>query len=108
MIQDEFRHALYSYYLYNAGNYVHDPMMHGPLLYHFNALAYFLFGVSDFTARLHGVVAGVLLVLSPLLLRTRRNSGRSKHRHLNSRICLTITSELPVFLEKLELVIEPR
>jgi uncharacterized protein (TIGR03663 family) len=44
-------------------------MMHGPFLYHLGALMYFLFGVSDFTARLITVFLGVGLVLTPLLLR---------------------------------------
>ncbi len=52
MSHDESLHALYSYYLYDAGNYEHNPMMHGPLLFHINALVYFLFGDSDTTARL--------------------------------------------------------
>ena len=69
MSHDESLHTFYSWKLFIGEGYVHDPMMHGPLLYHFNALAYFLFGVSDFTARLHGVVAGVLLIASPLLVR---------------------------------------
>ncbi len=69
MSHDESLHTFYSWKLFMEGEYRHDPMMHGPLLYHFNALSYFLFGVSDFTARLHPVIAGLLLVFSPLLVR---------------------------------------
>ncbi len=62
MSHDESLHALYSYYLYDRWDYVHDPMMHGPLLFHANALVYALLGVSDFTARLLPALAGTLVV----------------------------------------------
>jgi len=69
MSHDESLHALYSYYLYNGGGYIHNPMMHGPFLFHANALIYFLFGDSDYTARIAPALFGVFMVLSPLLLR---------------------------------------
>src|SRR5512136_1367737 len=69
MSHDESLHTYYSWKLFDGQGYQHDPMMHGPLLYHATALSYWLFGVSDLTARLFPVLAGVLLVLSPLLLR---------------------------------------
>lgn len=62
MSHDESLHAIYSYYLYDRGNYQHDPMMHGPLLFHVNALFYFLFGVTDATARLGPALAGIATV----------------------------------------------
>jgi uncharacterized protein (TIGR03663 family) len=69
MSHDESLHALYSYYLYNGSGYVHNPMMHGPFLFHANALIYFLFGDTDYTARIMPAIFGVILVMSPLLLR---------------------------------------
>jgi uncharacterized protein (TIGR03663 family) len=69
MSHDESLHALYSYYLYNGSGYVHNPMMHGPFLFHANALIYFLFGDNDFTARIVPALFGVCLVMIPLLLR---------------------------------------
>jgi uncharacterized protein (TIGR03663 family) len=69
MSHDESLHALYSYYLYNGSGYVHNPMMHGPFLFHANALIYFLFGDSDYTARIVPAIFGVIMVMSPLLLR---------------------------------------
>ncbi len=69
MSHDESLHALYSYYLYNGTGYAHNPMMHGPFLFHANALIYFLFGDSDYTARIVPAFFGVLMVFSPLLLR---------------------------------------
>lgn len=69
MSHDESLHVYYSWKLFAKGEYVHDPMMHGPVLYHATALMYWLFGDSDFSARLFSALMGILLVLSPLLLR---------------------------------------
>lgn len=74
MSHDESLHALYSYYLYNAGNYEHNPMMHGPLRFHVNALMYFLFGDSDTTARIAPALAGLGVMAMALLF--RRYIGR--------------------------------
>ncbi len=63
MSHDESLHALYSFYLAERGEYVHDPMMHGPLLFHLNALVYWLTAtVSDYTTRLAPALIGTLLV----------------------------------------------
>ena len=51
MSHDESLHTLYSWNLYAGKGYQHDPLMHGPFLFHINALIYFLFGDNDFTAR---------------------------------------------------------
>src|SRR6266568_199390 len=66
---DESLHATYSYYLYRGSGYKHDPLMHGPVLFHLTALMYFLFGVSDATARFAAALAGTALVFTPLFLR---------------------------------------
>jgi uncharacterized protein (TIGR03663 family) len=91
MSHDESLHTYFSYLLYKGQGYQHTPMMHGPLQFHLIALTYFLFGVSDFTARIPAVlfsiltiwmvwywrkylgrtgalIAGVLLVISPYML----------------------------------------
>jgi len=44
-------------------------MMHGPFLYHINALIFFLFGVSDYTSRISVALYGTILVATPYLLR---------------------------------------
>lgn len=63
MSHDESLHALYSFYLAERGEYVHDPMMHGPLLFHLNAFVYRLTAhVSDYTARLAPALVGTLTV----------------------------------------------
>jgi len=71
---DESLHCQYSWYLYIGRGYEHNPMMHGPFLFHATALSYFLFGDSDFSARLPIALIGTLLVVFPYLL--RRYLGR--------------------------------
>src|SRR5579871_6286040 len=66
---DESLHATYSWYFAQGRGYVHDPLMHGPLLFHMTALVYLLFGSSDATSRFAPALFGTALVLVPLLLR---------------------------------------
>ncbi len=66
---DETLHALYSWRIYTGEGYIHDPLLHGPFLYYFGALIYFLFGDGDFTARLGAALFGTVLTLLPLLIR---------------------------------------
>ncbi|HXF85549.1 MAG TPA: flippase activity-associated protein Agl23, partial [Anaerolineales bacterium] len=91
MSHDESLHTYFSWLLYRGQGYQHNPMMHGPFQFHILALTYFLFGVSDFTARIPAVLfsiatvwmvwywrrylgkwgaltAGLLMVLSPYML----------------------------------------
>src|SRR5215211_5251264 len=91
MSHDESLHTYFSWLLYRGQGYQHTPMMHGPLQFHMLALIYYIFGVSDFTARIPAVlfsiatvwmmwswrdflgkwgalVAGLLLVISPYML----------------------------------------
>jgi uncharacterized protein (TIGR03663 family) len=91
MSHDESLHTYFSYLLYKGQGYQHTPMMHGPFQFHILALTYFLFGVSDFTARIPSVlfsigtvwmvwywrrylgktgalIAAVLMVISPYML----------------------------------------
>ena len=63
MSHDESLHALYSFYLYDNGNYDHNPMMHGPLLFHLNAITYFFFGDNDYTARIIPALSGLGVIL---------------------------------------------
>ncbi|MBX2999726.1 MAG: TIGR03663 family protein [Caldilineaceae bacterium] len=62
MSHDESLHTVYSYQLYREGTYVHNPMMHGPWLFHANALIYALFGVSDATSRMAPALTGIAMV----------------------------------------------
>ncbi len=91
MSHDESLHTYFSWLLYRGQGYQHTPMMHGPWQFHWIALSYFLFGASDFTARIPAAVfgittiamvwywrrylgkagaliAGVLMIISPMML----------------------------------------
>ena len=50
MSHDEINHVYFAYQFYNGGEYVHNPITHGPLQFHLLELSYFLFNVSDFSA----------------------------------------------------------
>ena len=68
---DESLHAYFSWQLSIGNGYVHNPMMHGPLQFELNAVLFYIFGVTDVTARSLYAVFGVLLVVCPLLLRDK-------------------------------------
>lgn len=69
MSHDESLHVYYSYNLYMKGDFDHTPLMHGPILFHANALMYALFGDNDFTGRIYAALLGVGMVFTPLLFR---------------------------------------
>lgn len=69
MSHDESLHTQYALQYYRGEGYRHTPLMHGPFLFHVTALTYWLFGASDFTARLPVALLGVLLVVLPYFLR---------------------------------------
>jgi uncharacterized protein (TIGR03663 family) len=69
MSHDEGLHVYYSWRLYAGQGYVHNPVTHGPFLFHATALVYALFGASDATSRLVPALFGVALVGLPYLLR---------------------------------------
>jgi uncharacterized protein (TIGR03663 family) len=71
---DESIHAWEAWKLVTGQRYVHDPVYHGPFLYHVTALVYFLFGVSDTTARLGAALFAIAAVL--LVWPMRRWLGR--------------------------------
>ncbi|MGQ9501893.1 MAG: 6-bladed beta-propeller [Anaerolineae bacterium] len=66
---DESLHMLYSYKLYNGEGYRHDPMMHGPFLFEFHALLFFLFGHNNYVGRVGVALFGVALVMLPYWFR---------------------------------------
>jgi predicted membrane-bound mannosyltransferase/DNA-binding beta-propeller fold protein YncE len=66
---DESLHATYSWYFYEGRGYTHDPMMHGPFQFHAGALAFILFGPSDFVARVPAALFGTGIVALICLLR---------------------------------------
>ncbi len=102
MSHDETNHVWPSFDLYQGRGYRHDPITHGPMQFHLIALSFFMFGDSDFTARIPaalfsvgavffawwgfrrylgktgGLVAAFLMLISPYMLfygRYTRNEG---------------------------------
>ncbi len=76
---DESLHAYFSWQYYVGRGYQHDPMMHGPLLFHLTRLSYHFFdlfmgvgqGDTNATARVMPAIFGTLLVPMPYLLRNQ-------------------------------------
>src|SRR3970040_2930792 len=55
---DESLHAWKAWQLFQGEGYQHKPWMHGPLQFFGTAASFFLFGVSDYTARIFPALAG--------------------------------------------------
>ena len=72
MSHDEVNHVVPSYTL---ETYVYDPVTHGPFQFHAIAFSYFLFGDSDFSARIPAALFGVAVVAFTLFA-WRRYLGR--------------------------------
>ena len=66
---DESIHAWESWKLVTGQPYRHNPIYHGPFLYHFTAFIFLLFGHSDYTGRLSPALLGIALVVLPIFLR---------------------------------------
>ncbi len=66
---DESIHTDWSWNLYTGRGYQHNPIYHGPLLYHLTALSFFLFGDNDVTGRLPNALLGIVLVALPYFFR---------------------------------------
>ncbi|MBK5106476.1 MAG: TIGR03663 family protein [Anaerolineales bacterium] len=74
MSHDETSHVYFSWILDQGRGYSHDPVTHGPLQFHLIAFSYFLFGDSDFSARLPVAIASILSVV--FLWNYRRYLGK--------------------------------
>src|SRR5512133_215535 len=75
MSHDESLHTYFSWLLYRGQGYTHTPMMHGPLQFHLIALSYFMFGASDFTARIPAATFSILTIAAVWIW--RRYLGRA-------------------------------
>jgi len=71
---DETSHVYYAWRLFKGFGYSHDPITHGPLQFHLLALTYFIFGASDFSARIPTILAGIATI--GFLWKYRRYLGR--------------------------------
>ncbi len=70
MSHDESLHTQFSYQFFDGQGYQHTPLMHGPFLFHITSVSYWLFGDSDFAARVPVAIFGIILVVMPYFLRT--------------------------------------
>ncbi len=70
---DETSHVYYAWRLFKGMGYSHDPITHGPFQFHFLAFVYFLFGDSDYTARIPAAISSVLTII--FLWKYRRYLG---------------------------------
>ncbi|HEX2998880.1 MAG TPA: flippase activity-associated protein Agl23, partial [Armatimonadota bacterium] len=66
---DEAIHTDWSWNLYTGRGYQHNPIYHGPFLYHFTALIFFLFGDNDVTGRIPNALFGMVLLALPYFFR---------------------------------------
>ncbi len=74
---DEAIHAWFSYQLLTTGNYLYDPVYHGPILYYITASMFALFGDSDLVGRILPRIAGCALIpLVYWLYRLRYLTGK--------------------------------
>jgi predicted membrane-bound mannosyltransferase len=74
---DESIHTTFSWkFATGETPYIHNPLSHGPFLFHANALIYQLFGANDATSRLLPAIVGIAIVATPWLLRDRAFLGR--------------------------------
>ncbi|WP_319379359.1 flippase activity-associated protein Agl23 [uncultured Methanocorpusculum sp.] len=74
---DEAIHAWFSYQLLTTGNYLYDPVYHGPFFYYITASMFAIFGDSDLVGRILPCVAGCALIpLVYWLYRLRYLTGK--------------------------------
>jgi uncharacterized protein (TIGR03663 family) len=75
MSHDETSHVYFSWQLEQGRGYKHDPITHGPLQFHMIALSYFLFGDTDFSARMWAALTSIATIA--FLWNYRRYLGRA-------------------------------
>ncbi len=75
MSHDENSHVYYSWRFYKGEGFQHDPLMHGPLLFHLTAASFFMFGDNDFTGRIPQALCSVAMVM--FMIFYRRYLGRA-------------------------------
>ncbi|HJJ37460.1 MAG TPA: TIGR03663 family protein [Methanocorpusculum sp.] len=92
---DEAIHAWFSYQLLTTGNYLYDPVYHGPFLYYITASMFAVFGDADFVGRILPAIAGCALIpLVYWLYRLRYLTGKVAAA---SALFLAVAPELVYF-----------
>jgi uncharacterized protein (TIGR03663 family) len=92
---DESIHAWFSYELLTKGTYSYEPMYHGPFLYYVTAGMFWVFGQSDFVARLLPALFGTLLL--PLVYFIYRLGYLDKRQALVAALFVAISPNLVYF-----------
>lgn len=59
---DESLYGVYCWRFFKGEGYRYDPMMHGPFMFHFQVLIFFLFGVGDFSVRMAPALLGTVMI----------------------------------------------
>ncbi len=66
MSHDEVNHVAPAYSFYKGEGYQYDPVTHGPFQFHMITLSYYIFGASDFSARIPAALFGIATVVFAL------------------------------------------
>lgn len=66
---DESLYGVYCWRFFTGQGYQYDPMMHGPFMFHFQLLIFFLFGIGDFSVRFAPALLGCALIASTYYLK---------------------------------------
>ena len=66
---DESLYGVYCWRFFKGEGYQYDPMMHGPFMFHFQLIIFFLFGVGDFSVRIAPALLGTLLIAGSYYLK---------------------------------------
>lgn len=66
---DESLYGVYCWRFFKGDGYRYDPMMHGPFMFHFQMLIFFLFGVGDFSVRMAPALLGTLMIVGTYWLK---------------------------------------
>jgi len=66
---DEGLYGVYCWRFFKGETYKYDPMMHGPFMFHFQLLVFFLFGVGDFSVKIAPALLGSLMIASTYYLK---------------------------------------
>lgn len=74
MSHDEINHVYFAYQFFKGGEYVHNPITHGPFQFHLLEWTYFIFGISDFSARIPAAFFSIITIL--FILNFQRYLGR--------------------------------
>lgn len=74
LMHDECMFIYYSLHLAQTGDYLYQPILHGPFLQQTTALMFVLFGDSDYTMRLVPALCGVIMIF--ILMGFKSRLGR--------------------------------